>query len=243
MADTKISALTASTTPLAGTEVLPIVQGGTTKQVSVANLTAGRAVSALSLTAATVGAGSGADLNLQSNGTTNTILFSNGTFGVGAASNPLSDKGLFASAQTTNNSLALVSTDDASGGTYIAFRNSAYSAIGTVSRVGTTNAVVYNTTSDHRLKTVTGSVVGQGERIDALKPVDYQWKEGGEQARGFLAHEFQTVYPNSVTGDKDAVDANGNPKYQAMQAATSEVIADLVAEIQSLRQRLAAANL
>ena len=46
MADTKISALTASTTPLAGTEVLPIVQSGTTKQVSVANLTAGRPMSA-----------------------------------------------------------------------------------------------------------------------------------------------------------------------------------------------------
>jgi hypothetical protein len=51
MADTKISALTASTTPLAGTEVLPIVQSGTTKQVSVANLTAGRAVNVSSLTA------------------------------------------------------------------------------------------------------------------------------------------------------------------------------------------------
>jgi len=51
MANTRISALTASTTPLAGTEVLPIVQSSTTKQVSVANLTAGRAVSASSLTA------------------------------------------------------------------------------------------------------------------------------------------------------------------------------------------------
>ena len=50
MADTKISALTASTTPLAGTEVLPIVQSGVTKQVSVANLTAGRAISATQLT-------------------------------------------------------------------------------------------------------------------------------------------------------------------------------------------------
>lgn len=47
MANTKISALTASTTPLAGTEVLPIVQSGVTKQVSVANLTVGRAVSGL----------------------------------------------------------------------------------------------------------------------------------------------------------------------------------------------------
>jgi len=53
MADTKISALTASTTPLAGTEVLPIVQSGTTKQVSVANLTAGRAISATQLTLTT----------------------------------------------------------------------------------------------------------------------------------------------------------------------------------------------
>jgi hypothetical protein len=53
MADTKISALTASTTPLAGTEVLPIVQSGTTKQVSVANLTAGRPISASSVTAST----------------------------------------------------------------------------------------------------------------------------------------------------------------------------------------------
>jgi hypothetical protein len=48
MADTKISGLPASTVPLAGTEVLPIVQSSTTKKVSIANVTAGRAVSALS---------------------------------------------------------------------------------------------------------------------------------------------------------------------------------------------------
>lgn len=49
MTSKKISALTAATTPLAGTEVLPVVQSGATKQVTVANLTAGRAVSAASL--------------------------------------------------------------------------------------------------------------------------------------------------------------------------------------------------
>jgi hypothetical protein len=46
MANSKISALTAATVPLAGTEVLAIVQSSTTKQVSVANLTAGRGISA-----------------------------------------------------------------------------------------------------------------------------------------------------------------------------------------------------
>ena len=53
MANSKISALTAATTPVAGTETLPIVQGGVTKQVSIANLTAGRAVSAASLSLTT----------------------------------------------------------------------------------------------------------------------------------------------------------------------------------------------
>jgi hypothetical protein len=48
MANTKISALTSATTPVAGTEVLPIVQSSATKQVSIANLTAGRSVSGTS---------------------------------------------------------------------------------------------------------------------------------------------------------------------------------------------------
>ena len=50
MADKKISALTAASTPLAGTEVLPIVQSGATVKVAVSDLTAGRSVSTASLT-------------------------------------------------------------------------------------------------------------------------------------------------------------------------------------------------
>lgn len=50
MSNSKISALTAATVPLAGTELLPVVQGGITEQVSVANLTAGRSVSMASAT-------------------------------------------------------------------------------------------------------------------------------------------------------------------------------------------------
>jgi len=53
MADKKISALTGASTPLAGTEVLPIVQSGSTVKVAVSDLTAGRAVSASSLSANT----------------------------------------------------------------------------------------------------------------------------------------------------------------------------------------------
>jgi len=53
MADSSISNLPAATTPLDGTEVLPIVDGGVTQKVSVANLTAGRAISATQVTVTT----------------------------------------------------------------------------------------------------------------------------------------------------------------------------------------------
>jgi hypothetical protein len=128
-------------------------------------------------------------------------------------------------------------------GSFAIFYNYSDSAtIGSITNNGGV-ATLYNTTSDYRLKTVTGAVTGQGARIDALEPVEYTWNSDGSRSRGFLAHKFQEVYASSVNGTKDAVDKDGKPLYQSMQAGSSEVIADLVAEIQSLRQRLAAAGI
>lgn len=73
MADKKISQLTASTTPLAGTEILPIVQGAATVKVAVSDLTAGRAVSAASL------ALTGSALPVGSGGTGTSTAFTAGS--------------------------------------------------------------------------------------------------------------------------------------------------------------------
>jgi hypothetical protein len=116
-----------------------------------------------------------------------------------------------------------------------------YNPSTTVGSISVTSSLTtYNVTSDYRLKTVIGPVANAGQRIDALQPVEYTWNSDGSRTRGFLAHQFQEVYAGSVTGTKDAVDAEGKPVYQQMQASTSEVIADLVAELQSLRARVAA---
>lgn len=96
MADKKISALTASSTPLAGTEVLPIVQSGATVKVSVANLTAGRDVAAAKLTPTDnlvisasgkgITTGGAYDLNFGTNtGVTSAILNTSGYFLVASA--------------------------------------------------------------------------------------------------------------------------------------------------------------
>ena len=55
MADLKISALTGATTPLGGTEEIPLVQSSTSKKVTVANLTAGRVVPGTSFSATVAG--------------------------------------------------------------------------------------------------------------------------------------------------------------------------------------------
>ena len=88
MANSKISALTSATTPLAGTEVLPIVQSGVTKQVSVANLTAGRAVNSAGGTftdnfvQGTAGKGVNFTANTNAPGMTSELLawYEEGTF-------------------------------------------------------------------------------------------------------------------------------------------------------------------
>ncbi|NDG20171.1 MAG: hypothetical protein EB117_18180 [Betaproteobacteria bacterium] len=115
-----------------------------------------------------------------------------------------------------------------------------------------TTATTYNTSSDYRLKNITGPVTGAEAKafIMALEPEQGTWKADGSKFVGFVAHKFQAVSPTSVTGTKDAVDEDGNPVMQAMQASSPEVMANLVALVQtlvteneSLKARLDAANL
>jgi hypothetical protein len=126
-----------------------------------------------------------------------------------------------------------------SGNTFYATFQYAAGVLGSITQFSTTG-VLYNTASDYRLKDITGPLTNSGAFIDSLKPKTGTWKADGSKFVGFLAHEFAEVCPSAVTGEKDAVDAEGKPVYQAMQASAPEVMANLVAEIQSLRKRLAA---
>jgi len=111
-------------------------------------------------------------------------------------------------------------------------------AIGSIVQNGTTG-VLYNITSDYRLKNNQESLTGAKDFIMALKPKKWQWWDGSGEGVGFIAHEFMEVAKYSGHGKKDAVDEEGNPVYQTIQASSSEVMANLVAHIQNLETRLA----
>jgi len=94
----------------------------------------------------------------------------------------------------------------------------------------TTTATAYNTSSDYRLKEDVQPMEGALDVVSALNPVTYKWKSNGSDGQGFIAHELQEVIPDCVTGEKDAVDAEGNPQYQGVD--TSFLVATLTAAIQ-----------
>jgi hypothetical protein len=111
------------------------------------------------------------------------------------------------------------------------------SQIGTITT--TASATAYNTGSDYRLKDNPQPLTGSGAFIDALQPKTWTWKRDGTAGVGFIAHEVQAVSPGSVHGVKDAVDHEGNPVIQTMEYGSAEFIANIVAELQSLRARVA----
>lgn len=113
------------------------------------------------------------------------------------------------------------------GAGHIAFNNP-NGEVGLIATSGTSTS--YNTSSDYRLKENIAPMTGALATVSALKPVTYTWKADGSASQGFIAHELQAIVPDCVTGEKDAVDAEGNPVYQGID--TSFLVATLTAAIQ-----------
>jgi len=88
-------------------------------------------------------------------------------------------------------------------------------------------------------------MTGASERVQALKPVNFAWKADGSRVDGFLAHEAQEVVPECVTGVKDAVDAEGKPKYQGIDQSKlvpllTAALQEALTKIDSLTARIEA---
>jgi hypothetical protein len=128
------------------------------------------------------------------------------------------------------------------------FCNFDYNGTGIGSITGNNTTTTYTTSSDYRLKNTIAPMTGALAKVAQLKPVTYKWNLNGSDGQGFIAHELAEVCPDAVSGQKDAVDADGKIKPQGID--TSFLVATLTAAIQeqqviieSLKARLDAANL
>ncbi len=97
----------------------------------------------------------------------------------------------------------------------------------------TTSATSYNTSSDYRLKEDIQPMTGALAFVRKQRPVKYRWKADGSEGSGYIAHWMQEDGAGQcVTGEKDAVDADGKPVYQGID--TSFMVGPLNAAINEL---------
>lgn len=123
-----------------------------------------------------------------------------------------------ANSTSTNPALSLRAATYSGAGAIQIFFNGNGSEIGSVSssnvRQGT--SVIYNTSSDYRLKENITTLENGLDRLNKLKPVKFQWKSDGKEDEGFIAHEVDDVFPYAIFGEKDAVYEDGKIKPQGM---------------------------
>ena len=130
--------------------------------------------------------------------------------------------GYFAACRGATNTPLYVSHSSTGSGEFINFLQSTTSR-GTISYNG--SVMVYGGTSDYRLKENVVDLPNATTRLNALRPVSFDWIETGENSEGFLAHEVQEQVPYAVQGThnelyteegvgEEQADLVGEPKYQ-----------------------------
>lgn len=123
----------------------------------------------------------------------------------------------------------------ATGYAYVTFENiGGTTTYGSIAR--NLSSIAYNTSSDYRLKENIAPVANAIERVKDLSPCRFNFIGSTHTVDGFLAHEAKEVVPESVTGDKDAVDSEGNPVYQGIDQ--SKLVPLLTAALQEAIARI-----
>lgn len=218
MANFKISALSSATTPLSGTEIVALVQSGSTKKVAVSYIS-------------NVAAGSNSQVQYNNAGVlagSSNLVFDGTSLLVGTTSTTLTSGGFYLYPGANSELGVGHASGSPDGATFCSFRY-ANTPIGSITQSGTT-AVAYNTSSDYRLKNSIAPMQNALAKVAALKPVIYKWNADGSDGEGFIAHELAEVCPHAVTGKKDAVNEDGSIKSQGID--TSFLVATLTAAIQ-----------
>ncbi len=149
--------------------------------------------------------------------------------------------GAFKNTTAGSQTISVYNTGD-SGTRYLMWfeSNASKTHVGSISSNG--SATAYNTSSDYRLKENVDYDWDATTRLKQLKPARFNFiTDADTTVDGFIAHEAQTVVPNSVTGTKDEVDEDGVAVMQSID--NSKLVPLLVKTIQELEARLTAGGL
>ena len=98
-------------------------------------------------------------------------------------------------------------------------------------------AASYNTFSDYRLKENIEIIDNAINTVKNLNPVYFNYKTNqSKKVSGFIAHEVQSIMPEMVHLDKDALREDGSPDYQGLDYSKFTPI--LTAAVKEIIERL-----
>jgi len=116
--------------------------------------------------------------------------------------------------------------------------------VGSIDVTGSTTS--YNTSSDYRLKENVVTDWDATTRLKQLKPSRFNFiADADTTVDGFLAHEVSSIVPEAISGEKDEVDADGNPEYQGIDQSKlvpllTKALQEAVAKIETLEAKVTA---
>ena len=126
---------------------------------------------------------------------------------------------------------------------HYAFRNN-NGEVGKITTNG--SSTTYSTSSDYRLKENVTDVTGGITRLKQLAPKRFNFiADANKTVDGFIAHEVSSVVPEAIAGEKDEVDADGNPKWQGIDQSKlvpllTAALQEAITKIETLETKVAA---
>jgi hypothetical protein len=139
------------------------------------------------------------------------------------------------------NGMIISKTDNVStaGSNYFIqfYINAGATASGRIASNGA-NAAAFFSTSDINLKENIVDLPSQLDNILALRPVEFDYKDGSGHQIGFIAQEVEQIYPDNVFTDPSGIKFLGDMSRN--DARVIKAIQDLNAKVEALTARVAA---
>jgi len=195
-----------------------------------------------SVSEAVIGTPNSHNLTFATNNTERMRILSNGQILIGCTSSPSSSVAGFQISPSLDLEWSRSGTSNSGATRHIGFYNT-NGLVGDIITNG--SATSFQSLSDYRAKENVAALTGAIDRVKQLAPKRYNFISDPDTTfDGFLAHEAQAVVPESASGTKDAVDGDGNPDMQGLDASKlvpllTGALQEAIAKIETLETQRA----
>ena len=135
----------------------------------------------------------------------------------------------------TTPAMSIQGNTSTSSGSIVVFHTGDGTEEGSIgaSNLNAGSGVSFNTSSDYRLKEKVKTLPNALDRVNKMKPVEFEWKKSKSKSEGFLAHELQEICDYAVSGEKDA-DSMQQVDYAKITPILVKAVQELSAKVEAL---------